>query len=537
MWKSMGRAIQAVRATLHAGCTNLQRLRRGGIVEHHASERYEVLGEGLLTASAGGRKRPFRFSRMGPKGAPLEPATLELLAEAMTRGGGGAGDEESDIPAGFTYLGQFIAHDLSFDRTDVTLGSAVTVDELVQNRSPSLDLDSLYGAGPKDPESEKFYRQDGVKLRVGETAADGGFPARRGYDLPRQNRKAVIPDERNDENVAVAQTHLAFIRFHNRVVDAIDGTVPAESLFRKARELVTKHYQWMIREDYLTRVCSESVVADVFGHGRKAFEVGVDPKSPPTMPIEFSIGTFRLGHAMVRSAYSWNRKRDLNVTLDELFRHSGKGGDLGGKDRLSSTMIADFRRLYDFGPQATFRAAPGRFNRAMRIDTRLVKRLSTLATGTFGGPPVPPGDPEANLAFRNLTRAEMVKLATGQQMAARLQRAGVSLTPLTKQQIVTGHNGAELDRFTPAQLDELVAKTPLWFYVLREAELNGGKLEGVGARIMAETFHRAIEGSRVSIVRDTDWKPKFGRGPDSFKMVDLLRFAYENDAGMLAPLG
>jgi hypothetical protein len=512
-------------------------LRRGGIVERHASERYEVQGEGLRTETAGGRKRRFRFSRMGQQGARLEPATLALLAEAMTRGGGGAGEEESDIPAGFTYLGQFIAHDMSFDKTDVTLGTARTVDQLVQNRSPSLDLDSLYGAGPKDGESRKFYKRDLVRLKVGETAADGGFPAKRGYDLPREDRKAVIPDERNDDNVAVAQTHLAFVRFHNRVVDRLEGTVPAERLFPEARELVTKHYQWMIRHDYLTKVCSETVVSNVFDRGRKVFEVGADPKSPATMPIEFSIGTFRLGHSMVRSAYSWNRKRDVNVTLDELFRHSARGGDLGGMDRLSTTMIADFRRLYDFGERGAFRVADDRFNRAMRIDTRLVKRLSRLPTGTFGGPPVPPGDPDANLAFRNLTRAEMVKLATGQQMAARLRRAGVRLQPLTREQILTGRNGAALDQFNPAQRDELVAKTPLWFYVLREAELNGGKLDGVGARILAETFHRAIESSRASIIRDSRWEPTLGATPGTFFMVDLLRFAFENKPQLLAPLG
>ena len=50
-----------------------------------------------------------------------------------------------------------------------------------------------------------------------------------GFDLPRgaglanaeAKREAVIPDPRNDENLAVAQTHCAIIRFHNRVVDSL----------------------------------------------------------------------------------------------------------------------------------------------------------------------------------------------------------------------------------------------------------------------------------------------------------------------------
>jgi hypothetical protein len=517
----------------------------GGIVERHASESYYVLGEGLLAASAGGRDRPaagaapFRFSRMGPDGSghQLDDPTTERLAEAMTRGGG-FGGELSDVPSGFTYLGQFIAHDLSFDRTVVTLGTNVSPARLLEGTSPSLDLDSLYGAGPQDPESARFYEHDRVHLKLGATAPAGGIPAKEGFDLPRgRDRKAVIADERNDENVATAQTHLAFIRFHNRVVDSLPASVPPTLRFPHARELVTKHYQWMIRSDYLPRICSPTVLDVVFGEGRRAFEAGAAPTAGTTMPIEFSIGTFRLGHSMVRSAYSWNRVRDANVTLDELFRHSAKGGDLGGRERLASTMIADFRRLYDFGAPGPFAAPAGKLNFALRIDSRLVHRLSELPSGTFGGPALRAGDPRSNLAFRNLIRARMVKLATGQQMAAFLAgERGVPLAALTEAQILTGDNGARLDRLTRAQERALAVDTPLWFYVLREAELNGGKLKGVGAQIVAETFHRAIEGSSVSIVRDATWRPTLGRVDGCFGMVDLLRFAFEEDVSLLAPL-
>jgi len=343
--------------------------------------------------------------------------------------------------------------------------------------------------------------------------------------------------ERNDDNVAVAQTHLAFIRFHNRVVDSLPESVPPALRFSRARELVTKHYQWMIRTDYLPRVCASDVLDDVFDNGRRAFEVAAEAAAVPTMPIEFSVGTFRLGHSMVRSAYSWNRVRDANITLDQLFRHSAKGGDLDGNDRLASTMIADFRRLYDFGQAGPFAVDETRLNRAMRIDTRLVARLRTLPGGTFGAPDVAPGDPQSNLAFRNLVRARMVKLASGQQMADfLLDECGVALARLTKPQILKGENGARLDSLTPAQEQAVAADTPLWFYILREAELNRGKLNGVGARILSETFHRALEGSRDSIVRDPGWRPTLGGDGGRFSMVDLLLFAFEENVRLLAPL-
>ena len=516
-------------------------------MRRHGSESYFIIGEGLLGESVGGRDRtlapaaeatlpPFRFSRMGPKGInrQLSDAILKKLGAAMVIGGGGS----SRIPAGFTYLGQFTDHDLTFDRTEVMLGEHVSPAQLLQARSPSLDLDSLYGAGPTDPASAKFYEADGVRLKMGKTAAEGGLDAKDGFDLPRgagttpaQKRKAIIPDPRNDENLAVAQTHLAFIRFHNRVVDALESSIPPAQLFAAARETVTNHYQWMLRTDYLPRICAASVVNDVFANGRRAFEVGLTPTDVPTMPIEFSVAAFRLGHSMIREAYNWNAIFDDGTGfLDLLFTFSAGSGNLGNGLRLPSTWIADFRRLYDFGEagKADLVVPEGKFNRAMRIDTRLADTLRKLRRL--------PAD-ERNLAFRNLVRARMVRLATGQQMAMFLKNKGVNLTKLTGTQIRDGNNGADLESLTSSQRAAFLTDTPLWFYILREAELNQGKLKGVGARIVAETFHRAMEGSSTSIVRDPTWHPTLGPDSSTFRMVDLLLFAFEGKKRLLAPLG
>jgi hypothetical protein len=529
----------------------------------HGSESYYVIGEGLLGESIGGRDSqpdgpiavaaataaaatavppPFRFSRMGPSGAgkQLGEPNRKKIGAAMAVAGGGS----SGIPAGYTYLGQFVDHDLTFDKTTVMLGANVTPAQLVQARSPSLDLDSLYGAGPQDPGSQKFYEADGLHLKMGKTTG----PTKNGFDLPRgagntvaKKRKAIIPDPRNDENLAVAQTHLAMIRFHNRVVDTQLGGVPDSQKFAKAREIVTKHYQWMLRTDYLPRICRKAAVKSVFDNGRSVFEVGVAPTEVPTMPIEFSIAGFRLGHAMVRAAYNWNKVFDDGAgTLDLLFTFSATGGDLGGDTRLASIWIADWRRLYDFGeankPGLTVPAS--KFNRAMRIDTRVVDPLQHLPPQTVGLPQNTGfNDVRRNLAFRNLTRARMVKLATGQQMWRFLKDNGVTVPRLTKQQIRDGKNGADLGALTQTQRQALLKDTPLWFYVLREAELNGGKMIAVGARIVAETFHRAMEGSDNSIVRDTAFQPSLGPNSTTFRMVDLLLFAFEGKKALLNPNG
>jgi hypothetical protein len=483
---------------------------------------------------------------MGPSGANLQllDPNRKKIAEAMTA----APSAQSQIPAGFTYLGQFIDHDLTFDKTSVTFGAFITPALLVQARSPSLDLDSLYGAGPADPESAKFYEADGLHLKMGNTVAAFGDAGRPKTDLPRvgtgsnnaAKRKALIPDPRNDENLAVAQTHLAMIRFHNRVVDTLPGTVPAAQKFATARDLVVRHYQWMIRTDYLPRIVKRKPIDDVFKNGRKAFEVGATPTDVPTMPIEFSVAAFRLGHSMIRDAYNWNKNFDAGGgTLDFLFTFSGLSGDLGGNLKLPANWIADFRRFYDFGEaaRADLVVPAAKFNRAMRIDTKLTNPLAQLREQTLGLPNVPANDPRLNLAFRNLTRARMVKLATGQQMQRFLKNKGVVMSGLTKAQIRDGNGGATLDSLTATQRDAALKNTPLWFYLLREAELNNGKLRGVGGRIVAETIHRAMEGSTSSIVRDPAWRPTLGPDSKTFRMVDLLLFAFEGKKNLLNPLG
>ena len=318
---------------------------------------------------------------------------------------------ESGIPAGFTYLGQFVDHDLTFDKTPVTLGDRVTPAQLVQNRSPSLDLDSLYGAG-QDPVGEVLRgrrpSQDGEdgRNRAGQGAA--GLRPAAGLSRP-ERRTAVIPDPRNDENLAVAQTHLAFIRFHNRVVDSLPSSVPAAQKFMRARRTVVKHYQWMLRHDLLPRICDGAVVRNVFDHGRKVFEVGATPTDVPTMPVEFSVAAYRLGHSMVRDEeYSWNKRFDFgSASLDLLFEFSGLSGTLGGGRRLPSNWIADFRRLYNFGEvdRDDLTVPKAQFNHTMRIDTLLVSTLRHLRR-------MPAGETH-NLALRNLLRAKMLRLATG----------------------------------------------------------------------------------------------------------------------------
>jgi len=298
-------------------------------------------------------------------------------------------------------------------------------------------------------------------------------------------------------------------------------------------------------------------VDDVFGNGRRFFEAPgrgyAGANQPPTMPLEFSVAAYRLGHSQIRALYQWNRVFNgegpgAPATLLQLFTFSGTSGnfeggsglpqlddpDSGTVDTLPTNWVADFRRLFDFTEADRPDLAPGAGggNVAKRVDTLLVNPLTQLPAGAFEGRGRQVADLHRNLAFRNLTRANMVRLASGQQMASLFNQP-----PLTAEQILDGNGGVVLDSLTGQQRAAVVEATPLWFYVLREAEVGNGLLGPVGGRVVAEVFHRAMEASRTSIVREPWWRPVFGPDADTFRMTDLLLFAFEGKADLLNPLG
>jgi hypothetical protein len=553
----------------------------------HGREAYLIVGEGLRRFGEDGKGRAFkptalqsttqfRFSRFAPippsEITPNETTTLVKLAVAMNDAGG---IQDEHVPAGYTYLGQFIDHDLTLDETELDLSRPISVPGLISKRSPSLDLDSLYGEGPSL--APRYYQADGVHLKVGRPTLVGenSAAAQDGMDLPRHpgsagprrgtEREASIPDIRNDENLAVAQIHAAFIRFHNKCVDILikEGT-PSAVLFDRARELVTKHYQWLIKTDYLPRIVEPAAVDKVFNTGRTFFEINGEEDA--TMPIEFSGAAFRLGHSQVRAGYQWNKifnreagaaNNAFSGSMFRLFRFSGTSGSMAPSDaapgspedfaslehpenpgvHLPSIWVADFTRLFDLQRYgAAFKAPADGFNNAMAIDTHVVNPLKNIPIGSFGSVGEPDLALKRNLAFRNLARGRMLGLPSGQQLAAAL-----SIQPLTEAQILDGSGGAQLPKSLIDGRDrqEAAANTPLWFYVLREAEVNGvskNKLTGVGATLVAETFHRAMEKSANSIVADPGWTPRFGDG-GRFDMGDLLFFAFDGRIELLNPHG
>ena len=153
------------------------------------------------------------FPRLHP--VKLSTAAIDALVASMQDR---RGPDNPRIPAGYTYLGQFVDHDITFDPTSKLRGHN-DPRTLANFRTPRFDLDSLYGSGPKDQPflyDWSSERHPGVKLLVGASSGEGSITA----DLPRNAQgRALIGDARNDENLAVSAMHAAFLKFHNAILD------------------------------------------------------------------------------------------------------------------------------------------------------------------------------------------------------------------------------------------------------------------------------------------------------------------------------
>lgn len=478
--------------------------------------------------------RQFRFCRIihRPKFQPNDEGLIALGQALVDPFVPGAVD--SKIPAGFTYFGQFVDHDITFDRTQGIPAGELDPAEIENGRTPALELDSVYGRGPDA--SPELYETDKVRLKIGTTTGRDIFGVTQAFpnDLPRKPlndpdaKRAIIGDPRNDENLIVAQTHLAFLKFHNKVVEQLKAQGTAQGqLFDNARKVVVQHYQSIVLHDFVPRIVEASALQAVRGGKRKKFVPdGVPRCKRPCMPIEFSVAAYRLGHSMIRGAYQWNRVFNSNgkfqgvPTLDLffLFAKGADVSDLGGSPSLPSDWIVDWRRMYDFSEQAGGARHP-QLNFARLIDTKLVKGLQTLPEFANA-----PAEHLKSLAARNLLRGRLVGLPTGQDVADEL-----GLPVLSPAEIATGNETAVVVE------RGFHDKTPLWYYILKEAEVKqaGERLGPVGSFLVAETFHGLIEASDHSIVKEKGWKPALpAQDPQRFTMLDLLKFV-----GDINPLG
>jgi hypothetical protein len=481
-----------------------------------------------------------RFSRLFPASTEMgdiPDETLEDLARAMVAKRDPPKDEpdpeESDIPAAYTYFGQFVDHDLTFDpstfqqqRSD----PAATLDY----RTPRFDLDSVYGRGPDD--QPYLYENDG-KLVLGDLLrpVERNDAAR---DLPRAppnrsgTRRALIGDPRNDENIIVSQLHGMFLRFHDKMLDH------RKSEFADVQRLVRWHYQWLVLHDYLPRIVSADVLEDISPAiadtdrslieepPRLVLDIPTDRFGAAAMPVEFSAAAYRFGHSMVRPGYRLNE----HVEALPIFALDSRAGKpvpgLNGFDRVLPDRTVDWQRFLDLGKGPKKKDNTDRVQYAYCIDTSLVDPLGSLPKSVAGSESGK--NPRLkSLAYRNLLRGKKLLLPSGQEVARRM-----GLSPLSDDQILIGkaeagpkgRPGSETRGAVPiSSFPALRGKCPLWAYVLAEARrgyFHGRRaaLGPVGGRIVAEVFLFLLRSDRTSFLSaEPNWKPARG-----FELKDLL---------------
>jgi hypothetical protein len=431
----------------------------------------------------------------GPDGGPVKLVTDPALS-LVNR------NNPRDT-AGMTFVGQFLDHDITFDVTS-RLGVATDPRRSPNSRTPRLDLDSVYGLGPI-AQSELYDPSDPVKLRV----ESGG----RFEDLPRRaDGSAVIGDPRNDSNLMISGLHAAFLQFHNRAVDATrrPGEDPLDS-FERARGLTVWHWQWLVVNRVLPNFVGSRVVRQVLRHGPRWYDA-----QHGFVPVEFSGAAYRFGHSMVRPSYRANLAGDggdpffglvfdSRVEVPDGQNPTTDPGDLRGGFRAPRRFVG-WQTFFDFGGAHTADVRPNKV-----IDTVLSTPLFALPTSAIAHVPGAPGP--TSLPQRTLLRHLTWSLPSGQAVAGEL-----GATPLARADLADlAPYGHRLDR-----------STPLWLYVLREADLvNDGQLLGpVGGRIVAEVLLGLLLADPTSYLRRRPgWKPVLGPGGADYDVASFLRFA------------
>lgn len=409
---------------------------------------------------------------VGPRAIARNPRARRELDERYRSG----------IPAGYTYFGQFIDHDMTFDKSQLQVRRH-DIRKLRNSRTPRLDLDCIYGRGPEEDHSG-LYDDPGVGQ--GAKFAIGKVRGSRLRDLPRKpDGLAKIGDRRNDENAMVSQLHLAFLLAHNTLVDRA-RTKGLQNPFKVARRTLRWLYQYVVWNDFVRRVTIGATHARALrlvrtGAGRARWKLGFarvyDWKRKPFMPVEFSAAAYRFGHSMVRNDYQTNSRFRGKGKFVPLFDERGAedADDLRGFRRMRAKNAIQWDWFLDM------RSSPARAGfpqRARRIDTKLAPALAFLAEE----------DPPMNmLAYRNLKRGVALGLPAGTALAR-----AYGLKPL------------KLERGEP---------DALWYYILREAGSRGdasagNRLGALGSLIVCATFAGLLKGDPDAYVNaDPRWTP------------------------------
>jgi len=531
----------------------------------------ELRGLDLVTQSPTAEGRfGFMFKSQPPHGASadlLTPLGQAMKEQPAIDPATGITKDDNDrfnenpsatLTSGFTFVGQFVDHDITFDRTPV---DQVESDPYATKnfRSPRYDLDAVYGEGPtvdtqlyNSADRDKFQIETRGYTSIGtiKTAQEYVYDVpRAAYDPndPIRKAKAAIADPRNDQTLIILQLHVAMQMFHNKLVDYMRKIgVPRASVFESARRLARWHYQWMVTHEFLPAIVGDATAKSVYEEvptGAPKINIKfyrpTNSEQRPFIPVEFSVAAYRFGHSITRPRYTVRDIKDSTgkvagtVSSVPLFEAGPTENNLNGGRLVPPRLKMQWSKFFNDPGVSPKTARPVR-----QFDASLGDPLSSLPSSALPDTVIK----ENSLAVRNLHRGKLVGLPSGQQVAQLMGE-----TPLTDDELSQNHrieiewpivdnNVIAKRRFTEdnpsvaTALSNMGGEAPLWFYILKEAEVRGrGETLGpVGGRIVAEVLVGLLQRDLNSyLYLQPTWKP----GPPvtpvrgRCNMSDILKFA------------
>jgi hypothetical protein len=438
------------------------------------------------------------------------------------------------LPSAYVYLAQFITHDLSHDHTKLSAAGEYPPEGTTNWRTPCLDLEILFGEGP-DADGALYDsghpRGDGY-LALGQTSGQDSLVSSDNDLYRNDSGEAQVYDLRNDATLLLAQLQVLLIKFYNRLLDDVrNGKVTGVSgsdAIETTRQLATWHYQWIVRNDFLPKIVMPDVLDDIAMHWPRFFRPKLGQAS---IPVEFTLAALQYGHSAVQLIYNISDSGGL-CSQEETMYLTGLGHFVRPSsldrpsNRLPEKFVLDPARTFGWAPPAksNFSATIGTLitGGLYRVPGVLSRLLNNEPLGETGLK-IAPGDiPTFKLPEATLRRGAAVGIPSGQQIC---KLAGIPC--LGADQL---SYGSDLEDFL--EDNGLLERTPLFYYLLREAEISGrasssgfpGKRLGpLGSRIVAEVLLGVLNADPDSYVH-TNWQPPVISGdfPQSDFCVDTL---------------
>jgi hypothetical protein len=521
----------------------------------------ESLGEAMEEQPRVGTT-PYTDPATGLTTPYTDPATGQTVTAATNNHNDAFGENPNPkLTSGFTFVGQFVDHDITFDTTPIDQQEE-DPDATTNFRVPRYDLDAIYGRGPSadpqlydsaDRDKFKIVKRPYTKITFGTTTYTMA-KEEVVYDVPRDGDKAIIADPRNDQTIIINQMHVAMQMFHNKLVDYMRAIrVPRAAVFETARRLARWHYQWMVTHDFLPAIVGKDMMDSVYKEVLTGVPIinikyykPMNPLGRPFIPVEFSVAAYRFGHSITRPRYTVRDMVTTNGTVGvssvPLFEAKPTDNNLNGSRPVPARLKIQWGKFFNADPNSPTARPVRQFDAS--LGGALFALPSTALPDTVTS--------ENLLSVRNLKRGKLVGLPSGQQVARLMGE-----TPLTNEQLWQSHRihvkvpivDNKVQIVPPGEYDEENPKlkavfaesgwgdeAPLWFYILKEAELVGdgtpdGKartLGPVGGRIVAEVLVGLLQHDKNSyLTLQPTWKPAPPIAParGKFTMADLLKYA------------